>query len=88
MTDISKRVREIIVCELGVTLDKVVDDATLSDLDADSLDVISLTMELEYEFNLEEDTLGDNWVDEDPDVAEIIKQVTEAYKAKSSVIGE
>ncbi len=52
--DFEKRVRELIAEQLGVTLDQVVSDANLiSDLGADSLDVVELIMALEDELGVE-----------------------------------
>ena len=48
------RVREIIVNELGVELDKVTDDASfVEDLGADSLDTVELVMAFEEEFGID-----------------------------------
>ncbi len=52
--DFEKRVRELIAEQLGVTLEQVVSDANLiSDLGADSLDVVELIMALEDELGVE-----------------------------------
>ena len=52
--DFEKRVRELIAEQLGVTVEQVVTDATLvSDLGADSLDVVELVMALEDEMGVE-----------------------------------
>jgi acyl carrier protein len=54
MADTFTRVKNIIVDRLGVDEDKVTLDATFKDdLQADSLDVVELIMELEDEFDLE-----------------------------------
>ncbi|MCL6627469.1 MULTISPECIES: acyl carrier protein [Alicyclobacillus] len=54
MADTFTRVKSIIVDRLGVDEDKVTLDATFKDdLQADSLDVVELIMELEDEFDLE-----------------------------------
>tara|TARA_B100001167_G_scaffold92200_1_gene55935 strand:- start:830 stop:1072 length:243 start_codon:yes stop_codon:yes gene_type:complete len=51
---IEARVREIIVNELGVELEKVTDDASfVEDLGADSLDTVELVMAFEEEFGLD-----------------------------------
>jgi acyl carrier protein len=48
------RVREIIVNELGVELEKVTDDASfVEDLGADSLDTVELVMAFEEEFGVD-----------------------------------
>ena len=54
MSDISDRVRNIVVEHLGVDADKVVDGASfIDDLGADSLDTVELVMAFEEEFGLE-----------------------------------
>jgi acyl carrier protein len=48
------RVREIIVNELGVELEKVTDEASfVEDLGADSLDTVELVMAFEEEFGID-----------------------------------
>ena len=51
---IEARVREIIINELGVELEKVTDDASfVEDLGVDSLDTVELVMAFEEEFGLD-----------------------------------
>lgn len=51
--DIFKRVKEIIVDQLGVDESVVTPDATfMEDIGADSLDMVELTMALEDEFGI------------------------------------
>ena len=51
---IEARVREIIINELGVELEKVTDDASfVEDLGADSLATVELVMAFEEEFKLD-----------------------------------
>ena len=53
MSDISSRVKAIIVDKLGVDENEVVADANFTnDLGADSLDTVELIMEFEKEFNV------------------------------------
>ena len=53
MSDITSRVKAIIVDKLGVDASKVTPSATFTnDLGADSLDTVELIMELEKEFNI------------------------------------
>ena len=53
MSDISSRVKAIIIDKLGVDENEVVPDASFTnDLGADSLDTVELIMEFEKEFNL------------------------------------
>jgi len=54
MSDTFERVKKIIVERLGVDESKVTLEASFKDdLDADSLDIVELVMELEDEFDLE-----------------------------------
>ena len=54
MSDISDRVRNIVVEHLGVDSGKVVDGASfIDDLGADSLDTVELVMAFEEEFGVE-----------------------------------
>lgn len=54
MSEISGRVKKIVVEQLGVDQDKVTDKANfVDDLGADSLDTVELVMALEEEFGIE-----------------------------------
>ena len=54
MSDISDRVKNIVVEHLGVDADKVVEGASfIDDLGADSLDTVELVMAFEEEFEIE-----------------------------------
>ena len=54
MSDISERVKKIVVEHLGVEADKVTENASfIDDLGADSLDTVELVMAFEEEFDLE-----------------------------------
>ncbi|GGN49590.1 MULTISPECIES: acyl carrier protein [Oceanobacillus] len=54
MADVFERVKEIIVDRLDVEEEKVTLEASFKDdLEADSLDVVELVMELEDEFDME-----------------------------------
>ena len=54
MSDISDRVKKIVVEHLGADEDKVVDNASfIDDLGADSLDTVELVMAFEEEFGSE-----------------------------------
>lgn len=53
MSDISSRVKAIIVDKLGVDENEVTEDASFTnDLGADSLDTVELIMQFEKEFNI------------------------------------
>jgi len=52
--DVDKRVKEIIVEQLGVNESEVLPEAKfIDDLGADSLDLVELVMALEEEYNME-----------------------------------
>ena len=71
MTDISEKVKNIVVEHLGVEADKVVENASfIDDLGADSLDTVELVMAFEEEFGVE---IPD-------DAAETITTVQDAIK--------
>ncbi|HEY3307325.1 MAG TPA: acyl carrier protein [Desulfuromonadaceae bacterium] len=54
MSDIAKRVKEIVAEQLGVEEVQVVPEASfMDDLGADSLDTVELVMALEEEFDIE-----------------------------------
>lgn len=54
MEDVAKKVKEIVVEQLGVNQDEVTDEASfINDLGADSLDTVELVMALEEAFDLE-----------------------------------
>ncbi|MCY4561315.1 MAG: acyl carrier protein [Flavobacteriaceae bacterium] len=54
MSDITERVKAIVVDKLGVDESEVVPDASFTnDLGADSLDIVELVMEFEKEFNIQ-----------------------------------
>jgi acyl carrier protein len=54
MSDVSEKIKKIIVDHLGVDASKVTDDASfIDDLGADSLDTVELVMAFEEEFGAE-----------------------------------
>ncbi len=54
MSDISDRVKKIVIEHLGVEADKVTENASfIDDLGADSLDTVELVMAFEEEFGVE-----------------------------------
>lgn len=71
MSDITPRVKKIIIDHLGVEAEKVTDNASfIDDLGADSLDTVELVMAFEEEFGCE---IPD-------DAAETILTVNDAIK--------
>ena len=58
MSTIQDRVRQLIADQLRQPLEKVVNDAHLiDDLDADSLDIVDLTIAIEEEFSTDDNQL-------------------------------
>ena len=54
MSEITTRVRDLIVEQLGVNVDQVTPDASfIDDLGADSLDTVELVMAFEEEFGID-----------------------------------
>lgn len=52
-SELDIRLKQVIADQLGVELSEVKPNTTLSDLGADSLDVVELVMAAEEEFNIE-----------------------------------
>ena len=51
--EVSERVKEVLVEQLGIDEDQITDEASFQeDLDADSLDLVELIMELEDQFGI------------------------------------
>lgn len=79
MEDNATRVRRAIAKDLRVPLDTVVDTARLGkDLHADSLDIVSLVMEIE---DLLEVTVTDDQLEGLRTVADVIRMVDDAKAA-------
>lgn len=79
MSDISAKVKEIIVDKLGVTPEEVTETASFTnDLGADSLDTVELIMDFERAFNITipDDEAGDNI----QTVGDAIKYIEEKMK--------
>lgn len=73
MSDITNRVKAIIVDKLGVDESEVTPAATFTnDLGADSLDTVELIMELEKEFNI---TIPDDQAEKIATVGDAISYV-------------
>mgnify|MGYP001244524247 FL=1 len=73
MSDVFERVKEIIVEQLDVEESKVTMEASFrDDLEADSLDVVELVMELEDEFDLE---IGDEEAEQITTVGDAVKYI-------------
>lgn len=75
MSDIAKRVKEIVAEQLGVEESLVVPEASfMDDLGADSLDTVELVMALEEEFDLE---IPDEAAEKIQSVNDAIEYITE-----------
>ncbi len=72
--DIEEQVKNIVVEQLGVSVDEVVPEASfVDDLGADSLDLVELVMVLEEEF-------GKEIPDEDAEKIQTVQDVTNYIK--------
>jgi acyl carrier protein len=75
MSDVSSRVKAIIVDKLGVDENEVTPEASFTnDLGADSLDTVELIMEFEKEFNM---GIPDDQAESISTVGDAIKYITE-----------
>lgn len=80
MSDISAKVKAIIVDKLGVDEKEVTENASFTnDLGADSLDTVELIMEFEKEFNI---AIPDDQAEKINTVGEAIKYIQEHAKRK------
>ncbi len=78
MSDISAKVKAIIVDKLGVDESEVTPEASFTnDLGADSLDTVELIMEFEKEFNI---AIPDDQAEKIGTVGEAIKYIQENAK--------
>ena len=78
MSDISSRVKAIIIDKLGVDENEVVPEASFTnDLGADSLDTVELIMEFEKEFNI---SIPDQDAEKISSVGEAIKYIQDNTK--------
>lgn len=76
MSDITERVKKIVVENLGVEADKVTETASfIDDLGADSLDTVELVMAFEEEFDVE---IPDDSAEKILTVSDAIKFITSA----------
>ena len=78
MSDITTRVKAIIVDKLGVDENEVTPEATFTnDLGADSLDTVELIMEFEKEFNI---AIPDDQAEKIGTVSDAIKYIEDNIK--------
>jgi acyl carrier protein len=79
MADISERVKDLVVEQLGVSQDQVSPQASfIDDLGADSLDTVELVMAFEEEFGID---IPDEDAEKMATVADAIKYLEENSKA-------
>ena len=77
---IFEKLRDLIVEQLDVSTDEIYEDAEfLSDLGADSLDIVDLVMKIEDEFNLE---IDDEDAQEMQSVRRVIDYLEQSFQAK------
>lgn len=72
--DIGAKVKEIISKQLDLEEENIAPENTFEELEADSLDVVELVMNLEEEFNLE---IADEEIEKIKTVADIVQYVEE-----------
>ena len=78
MSDISNKVKSIIVDKLGVDENEVIPEASFTnDLGADSLDTVELIMEFEKEFNI---AIPDDQAEKIGTVGDAIKYIEDNTK--------
>ena len=78
MSDVSEKIKKIIVDHLGVDASKVSDEASfIDDLGADSLDTVELVMAFEEEFGAE---ISDSEAEKILTVGDAIKFIEKASK--------
>lgn len=78
MSEISNRVKQIIVDKLGVDESEVTNEADFTnDLGADSLDIVELMMEFEKEFNI---SIPDDQAENITNVGQVISYLEENTK--------
>jgi acyl carrier protein len=78
MSDISSKVKSIIVDKLGVDENEVIPEASFTnDLGADSLDTVELIMEFEKEFNI---AIPDDQAEKIGTVGDAIKYIEDNTK--------
>jgi acyl carrier protein len=78
MSDVSEKIKKIIVDHLGVDIAKVTDDASfIDDLGADSLDTVELVMAFEEEFGAE---ISDSEAEKILTVGDAIKFIEKSTK--------
>ena len=77
-SEIFEKVADIANDVLGIDADKITEETTFDDLDADSLDRLQLVTAMEDEFDIEIDD----------EKLEAINSVAEAIEAITSVLGE
>jgi len=66
------KVKQIIVDQLEVGIEKLNMDTTFEDIDADSLDIVELVMALEEEFDLE---ISDQEIENIKTVGDVVRYI-------------
>ena len=69
---VEERVKNIVVDQLEVSIDKLTMETTFEDIDADSLDIVELVMALEEEFDLE---ISDQEIENIKTIGDVVKYI-------------
>lgn len=77
MTETQTRVQKLLVEHLGIEAAQVVDDATMEQLGADSLDCVELEMSIEEEFGFRVPTVEEGLIVVETTVAQMVAIVDE-----------
>jgi len=69
---VESKVKNIVVDQLEVSIDKLTLDTTFEDIDADSLDIVELVMALEEEFDLE---ISDQEIENIKTIGDVVRYI-------------
>jgi len=69
---VESKVKNIVVDQLEVGIDKLTLDTTFEDIDADSLDIVELVMALEEEFDLE---ISDQEIENIKTIGDVVRYI-------------
>jgi acyl carrier protein len=72
LVSVESKIKQIIVDQLEVGLEKLNMDTTFEDIDADSLDIVELVMALEEEFDLE---ISDQEIENIKTIGDVVRYI-------------
>jgi acyl carrier protein len=72
LVSVESKVKNIVVDQLEVGIDKLTLDTTFEDIDADSLDIVELVMALEEEFDLE---ISDQEIENIKTIGDVVRYI-------------